>query len=116
MDVRALVRIFAASALMASCVVPCAGCKWVKFVWEDEEPPPRPYDPFRPDYAQMWEDGHGRDNPNGPKIRSGEKKPGETPKKGNPFYETEKEERRKYREEQAAKPELIVVEPEVSFD
>lgn len=116
MDVRSSLRNLCALALLASALACCSGCKWVKFVWEDEEPPPRPYDPFEPDYAQMWEDGYGVNNPNGPKIRSGEKKPGEKPKKGNPYSHTEMDKRREYQEKQAAKPEFIVQEPEISFD
>lgn len=116
MDVRSSLRNHCALALLASALACCSGCKWVKFVWEDEEPPPRPYDPFEPDYAQMWEDGYGVNNPNGPKIRSGEKKPGEKPKQGNPYYHMELDKRREYQKKQAEKPEFIVQEPEISFE
>jgi hypothetical protein len=116
MLVRSPVRFACALALIASSLVCCTGCKWVKFVWEEEEPPPRPYDPFEPDYAQMWENGYGYGNPNGAKIRSGEKKPGDKPTKANPYYYMEMDKRREYHEKEAAKPEFIVQEPEISFD
>jgi hypothetical protein len=105
MLVRSPVRFVCALAMIAPLLVCCAGCKWLmKSMLEEEE---RPRDTSGVDMAQLWEDGYGFDNPNAELIRTGKKKPGETPKKGkNPFYkEVDEEEYRRSKESEGFRVE-----------
>lgn len=63
--------------------------------------------------AQLWEDGYGSNNPNGDAIRNGTKKPGDKPTKNNPYYESDREDRRR---SAAAKNSIQVVEPKFDFN
>lgn len=121
MDVRRLARcaVFVV-VLTAASVAGCRGAREeiedMDWSWRRFRPDPAP-SYSGPSFARLWEDGFGFNNPNGPKIRSGEKKPGEKLSKNNPYREREEQERKEEeRERRAARSDgLRVEEPEFDF-